>query len=156
IFTNLTRDHLDYHGDLERYATAKEKLFLSLSPGKTAVIHADDPAAERMARAARSRGARVLTYSTRLRGELLGSALKSDLTRTQIVLSGMGISRTNLRLAFVGRHNVENALAAAAAALLSGASPSDVLGGLASASPAPGRLEPVDTKGRGFRVLVDY
>jgi UDP-N-acetylmuramoyl-L-alanyl-D-glutamate--2,6-diaminopimelate ligase len=51
---------------------------------------------------------------------------------------------------------VENALAAAAAALLSGASPSDVLGGLASSSPAPGRLEPVDTGSRGFRVLVDY
>jgi UDP-N-acetylmuramoyl-L-alanyl-D-glutamate--2,6-diaminopimelate ligase len=156
IFTNLTRDHLDYHGDLERYAAAKERLFLSLRPGANAVIHADDPAAERMARAAQSRGARVLTYSARLRGDLVASALKSDLSGTQIVIFGMGISRTNLRLPLAGRHNVENALAAAAAALLSGASPSDVLGGLASASPAPGRLEPVETGERGFRVLVDY
>jgi len=156
IFTNLTRDHLDYHGDLERYAKAKERLFLSLEPGAAAVIHADDPAAERMARAARSRGARVLTYSASLRGDLVASALKSDLSGTQIVLFGMGISRTNLRLPLAGRHNVENALAAAAAALLSGASPSDILGGLASASPAPGRLEPVETGSRGFRVLVDY
>ena len=156
IFTNLTRDHLDYHGDLERYTAAKERLFLSLQPGAAAVIHADDPAAGRMAGAARSRGARVVTYSARLRGDLVASALKSDLSGTQIVLSGMGISRTNLRLPLAGRHNVENALAAAAAALLSGASPADVLGGLASASPAPGRLEPVDTGARGFRVLVDY
>jgi UDP-N-acetylmuramoyl-L-alanyl-D-glutamate--2,6-diaminopimelate ligase len=156
IFTNLTRDHLDYHGDLERYATAKERLFLSLRAGAAAIVHADDPAGERMARAARSRGARVLTYSARLRGDLVASALKSDLSGTQIVLSGMGISRTSLRLPLAGRHNVENALAAAAAALLSGASPSDVLGGLASASPAPGRLEPVETGGRGFKVLVDY
>jgi UDP-N-acetylmuramoyl-L-alanyl-D-glutamate--2,6-diaminopimelate ligase len=156
IFTNLTRDHLDYHGDLEHYTQAKERLFLSLRPGAAAVIHADDPASERMARAARSRGARVLTYSARLRGDLVASALKSDLSGTQIVLSGMGISRTSLRLPLAGRHNVENALAAAAAALLSGASPADVVGGLASASPAPGRLEPVDTGARGFRVLVDY
>jgi len=109
-----------------------------------------------MARAARSRGARVVTYSARLRGDLVASALTSDLHGTQIVLHGMGISRTSLRLPLAGRHNVENALAAAAAALLSGASPSDVLGGLASASPAPGRLEPVDTGDKGFVVLVDY
>jgi UDP-N-acetylmuramoyl-L-alanyl-D-glutamate--2,6-diaminopimelate ligase len=156
IFTNLTRDHLDYHGDFERYTQAKERLFLSLGARAAAVIHADDPAAERMARAAKSRGARVLTYSARLRGDLVASALKSDLSGTQIVLSGMGISRTSLRLPLAGRHNVENALAAAAAALLSGASPADIVGGLASASPAPGRLEPVDTGARGFRVLVDY
>jgi len=156
IFTNLTRDHLDYHGDLEHYAAAKERLFLALAAGAAAVIHADDPAADRMARAAKSRGARVFTYSARLRGDLVASALKSDLSGTQLVFSGMGISRTSLRLPLAGRHNVENALAAAAAALLSGASPSDVLGGLASASPAPGRLEPVDTGARGFRVLVDY
>jgi UDP-N-acetylmuramoyl-L-alanyl-D-glutamate--2,6-diaminopimelate ligase len=156
IFTNLTRDHLDYHGDLESYARAKERLFLSLGADAAAVVHADDPAGERMARAARSRGARVVTYSARLRGDLVASALTSDLHGTQIVLHGMGISRTSLRLPLAGRHNVENALAAAAAALLSGASPSDVLGGLASASPAPGRLEPVDTGDKGFVVLVDY
>jgi UDP-N-acetylmuramoyl-L-alanyl-D-glutamate--2,6-diaminopimelate ligase len=155
IFTNLTREHLDYPGDLESYAAAKEKLFLALSPGASAVIQADDPASERMARAARSRGARVFTYSASLRGDLVASALKSALSGTQIVLNGMGISRTSLRLPLAGRHNVENALAAAAAALLSGASPSTVVEGLASASPAPGRLEPVAC-GKGFKVLVDY
>jgi len=155
IFTNLTREHLDYHGDLEAYAASKERLFLSLGRGTTAVLHADDPASNRMARAAESAGARVLTYSARLRGDLVASALTSDLSGTQIVLHGMGISRTSLRLPLAGRHNVENALAAAAAALLSGASPSTVVEGLASVSPAPGRLEPVEC-GRGFRVLVDY
>ena len=155
IFTNLTREHLDYHGDLETYLAAKERLFLSLDSRAAAVVHADDPAGIRMARAARSRGARVTTYSARLRGDLVASALTSDLSGTQIVLHGMGISRASLRLPLAGRHNVENALAAAAAALLSGASPSTVVEGLASASPAPGRLEPVAC-GKGFRVLVDY
>jgi len=155
VFTNLTREHLDYHGDLERYAAAKERLFHALAPGTAAVVHADDPAGARMARVAEVRGARVYTYSARLRGDLVASALTSDLSGTQIVLHGMGISRTSLRLPLAGRHNVENALAAAAAALLSGASPSTVVEGLASASPAPGRLEAVAC-GKGFRVLVDY
>jgi UDP-N-acetylmuramoyl-L-alanyl-D-glutamate--2,6-diaminopimelate ligase len=155
VFTNLTRDHLDYHVDLERYAAAKEKLFLSLDENAAAVVNADDAASDRMARAARSRGARVITYSARLRGDLCASQLKTDLSGTELVLNGMGISRARLRLPLAGRHNVENALAAAAVALLSGASPSNVLDGLAVARSAPGRLEPVPT-GREFALFVDY
>jgi UDP-N-acetylmuramoyl-L-alanyl-D-glutamate--2,6-diaminopimelate ligase len=68
----------------------------------------------------------------------------------------MGISRTWVRLPLVGRFNVENALAALLAVLLSGASPSNALEGLATVAPAPGRLEPVPTGDRGFVVLVDY
>jgi len=75
---------------------------------------------------------------------------------TQLILHGMGISRTRLWLPLAGRYNVENALAAAAAALVSGASPSSILEGLATAPSAPGRLEPVSTNGRGFTLLVDY
>jgi UDP-N-acetylmuramoyl-L-alanyl-D-glutamate--2,6-diaminopimelate ligase len=155
VFTNLTRDHLDYHVDLDRYAAAKEKLFLSLAASSAAVVNADDPASDRMARAAQSRGARVITYSARLRGDLCASQLKTDLSGTELVLNGMGISRARLHLPLAGRHNVENALAAAAVALLSGASPSNVLDGLAVARSAPGRLEPVPT-GREFALFVDY
>jgi UDP-N-acetylmuramoyl-L-alanyl-D-glutamate--2,6-diaminopimelate ligase len=67
----------------------------------------------------------------------------------------MGISRTRVRVPLPGRFNVENALAALAAVLLSGASPSSALEGLATVSPAPGRLEGVPCE-HGFRVLVDY
>jgi UDP-N-acetylmuramoyl-L-alanyl-D-glutamate--2,6-diaminopimelate ligase len=155
VFTNLTRDHLDYHIDLERYAEAKEKLFSSLGTHAAAVVNADDPASERMARAARDRGARVVTYSARLRGDLCASHLRTELTGTELVLNGMGISRQKLRLPLAGRYNVENALAAAAVALLSGASPSNVLDGLATARGAPGRLELVPNE-RGFALLVDY
>jgi UDP-N-acetylmuramoyl-L-alanyl-D-glutamate--2,6-diaminopimelate ligase len=155
VFTNLTRDHLDYHVDLDRYAAAKERLFLSLTENAAAVVNADDPASDRMARAARSRGARVITYSARLRGDLCASQLKTDLSGTELVLNGMGISRARLRLPLAGRHNVENALAAAAVALLSGASPSNLLDGLAAARSAPGRLEPVPTR-REFALFVDY
>jgi UDP-N-acetylmuramoyl-L-alanyl-D-glutamate--2,6-diaminopimelate ligase len=155
VFTNLSRDHLDYHIDLERYAQAKEKLFSSLGTRSTAVVNADDPASERMMRAARDRGARILTYSTKLRGDLCASHLQTDLSGTELILNGMGISRQSLRIPLAGRYNVENALAAAAVALVSGASPSNVLDGLATARAAPGRLEPVPTQ-RGFTLLVDY
>lgn len=156
IFTNLTRDHLDYHGDLESYARAKQRLFESLRAGATAVVNADEPASERMSAAARSRNAEVVTYSARLRGDLCASQLRSSLRGTHLILHGMGISRTRLWLPLAGRFNVENALAAAACALVSGASSSSILEGLANAPSAPGRLEVVPTNGRGFTVLVDY
>jgi UDP-N-acetylmuramoyl-L-alanyl-D-glutamate--2,6-diaminopimelate ligase len=68
----------------------------------------------------------------------------------------MGISRFEVALPLVGRHNVANVLAALAAVLSTGASPSHALGGLDALSPAPGRLERIDAPDRGFTVLVDY
>jgi UDP-N-acetylmuramoyl-L-alanyl-D-glutamate--2,6-diaminopimelate ligase len=155
-FTNLTQDHLDYHGDLERYAQAKERLFASLSPGAFAVINADDPAGARMAAAARASGASVHTYSTRSRGDLAASGLESDAQGAHFNIFGMGIQRTRVRLPLSGRFNVENALAALAAVLLSGASPSQALAGLATVTPVPGRMERVDTGALGVTLLVDY
>ncbi len=156
VFTNLTRDHLDYHGDMERYAAAKARLFQSLSHDSHALVNADDPAGELMAAAARERGATVHRFSTRSRVDLSASQLEVDSRGTRFFLEGMGIQRTGVCLPLVGRFNVENALAALAAVLVSGASPTHALGGLALASSAPGRLERVDTAGRGFTVLVDY
>jgi len=155
VFTNLTRDHLDYHGDLERYAAAKERLFSALRPGGHAIVHVDDPAAERMARAARRAGADVHTISARSRADLRASRLELDAGGSFFTVVGMGISRTKVRFPIPGRFNVENALAALAVVLISGASPSSALEGLATVSPAPGRLEAVPGA-RGFRVLVDF
>jgi UDP-N-acetylmuramoyl-L-alanyl-D-glutamate--2,6-diaminopimelate ligase len=156
VFTNLTRDHLDYHGDMERYAAAKESLFAGLSSHAAAVLRAEDPASARMARAASASGARILTYSTGSRADLWANDLEGDRQGTCFSIQGMGISRTRVRISLSGRFNVENALAACAAVLLSGASPAEILAGLASVSPAPGRLERVDTLERGFALLVDY
>lgn len=155
-FTNLTRDHLDYHGDMQSYARAKERLFDSLEQGSAAVVNGDDPAAERMAARARSRGARVFTYSTRARADLSASGLEVDSRGTRFCLEGMGIARTQVFLPLAGRFNVENALAALACVLVSGASPAHALSGLALLTGAPGRLQQVATGTRGFTVLVDY
>jgi UDP-N-acetylmuramoyl-L-alanyl-D-glutamate--2,6-diaminopimelate ligase len=156
IFTNLGRDHLDYHADLEAYARAKERIFEHLKAGGAALINADDPASERMRRAAERNGARVLTYGTRSHADLSATLDAVGPSGTTLFLAGMGIPRTGFFLPLVGRHNVENALAALAAVLFLGASPETAVAGLASLTAPRGRLEPVDTGRRGFRVFVDY
>ena len=92
VFTNLSRDHLDYHEDLEQYAAAKALLFSSLGPDAVAVLNADDPRHTIMMDAARSRGARVYTYGTRHSADLCALEARSDLDSTYLTLSGMGIS----------------------------------------------------------------
>jgi UDP-N-acetylmuramoyl-L-alanyl-D-glutamate--2,6-diaminopimelate ligase len=156
VFTNLTQDHLDYHGDMQRYAAAKLRLFSSLRAGAHAVINAEDPAGEQFARAARDAGAHVHTYSTGSRADLWASELEADSQGTRFWIQGMGILRTKVRLPLWGRFNVSNALAALAAVLLSDASPLHALEGLASVSSAAGRLQRVDDSGLGLVLLVDY
>ncbi len=156
IFTNLGHDHLDYHGDLDAYAAAKERVFAHLKPRGAAAIHADDPRSEGMAAAARRVTDRVITYGTRSRADLFASVTEAGPRGSHLFLEGMGIPRTGFFLPLLGRHNVENALAALAAVLLLGASPSSALRGLASVSPPQGRLEEIDVGARPFRVFVDF
>jgi UDP-N-acetylmuramoyl-L-alanyl-D-glutamate--2,6-diaminopimelate ligase len=155
-FTNLTRDHLDYHGDMERYAAAKARLFAGLGPGRFAVVNADDPASQIMAAAARERGATVVSFGIRSRADLSASDVEVDSRGTRFSVAGMGLSRTRVSFPLAGRFNVENALTALAVVLVSGASPSHAVGGLAFVSPAPGRLQRIDTGALGFECYVDY
>lgn len=156
VFTNLTRDHLDYHGDLDSYARTKARLFGGLSGNAHAIVNLDDPASAIMAAAARERGARVLTFSIGSRADLSASQLEFGRNGTSFFLSGMGMTRTYVSIPMAGRYNVENALAATAAVLSSGVSPSDVSEGLTTVSPAPGRLEMLALEERDFDVFVDY
>lgn len=156
VFLNLSRDHIDYHGSLDAYGEAKARIFGLLKRGGAAVVNADDAYAPRMIAAAREAGARVVTFGTGSRCDLCASRVSFGLQGIDLFLDGMGILKNRLHLPLVGRHNLENALAASAATLLMGASPSRVLEGLATVSPPPGRLEEVDAGGRGFQVFVDY
>ena len=139
----------------ERYARAKARLFTELGPDGVAVLNRDDPAWETMASAATARGARVITTSTRSRADLVAARLRTSRRGAQLHLAGLGISE-ELELPLRGRHNVENALTAAAVARLMGASPSVVVETLSTCIAAPGRLEPVGDGAYGFDVLVDY
>ncbi|WP_041448544.1 UDP-N-acetylmuramoyl-L-alanyl-D-glutamate--2,6-diaminopimelate ligase [Anaeromyxobacter sp. Fw109-5] len=152
-FTNLTRDHLDYHGDMDAYFAAKRRLFAEhLAPDGVAVVNARDPYGARLA-AQLGPGRRVWRYGTRA----------DDTLRAEAVSTGLaGIAATfatpagpiAIRSPLVGAHNLENLLCAAGLALALGIAPDAVGRGLSASAGAPGRLERID--GRGVSIFVDY
>lgn len=150
-FTNLTGDHLDYHGSMESYAAAKARLFERLGPDATAVVNADDPAAGRVTRDTR---ARVIHYgldrAADVRAEKLSDTIRG--TRYDVCVQGRRLSLEN---PLIGRHNVYNALCAAGLALAAGATIEHVAAGLRSVTRVPGRLERVAPAGAAD-VFVDY
>ncbi len=160
VFTNLTREHLDYHGDLASYEAAKEILFRGLDPSAVAVLNAGDPVSLRFARSTR---ARVVTYGIgdgalgaagTTNATVRGRVVSESLSGTTFVLAADG-AESKISISLPGRHNVENALAAAAAALAVGIDRRAVIAGLEAFDRVPGRLDPVDL-GQGFKVFVDY
>ncbi|HJM55795.1 MAG TPA: UDP-N-acetylmuramoyl-L-alanyl-D-glutamate--2,6-diaminopimelate ligase [Planctomycetota bacterium] len=158
VFTNLTRDHLDYHSGMDSYLAAKARLFENLASGTTAVLNKDDPAWEHLARVARTAGAEIITYSVQQAADFRASDLRTETDGSRFTFDGMGIFSTELRIPLRGRFNVQNALAAIAAAHCLGASPSanELAKGLATFQPVPGRMEPVPCPGRDLEVFVDY
>ncbi len=154
-FTNLKPEHLDYHRTMEEYRDAKGRLFESLGPEATAVLNADDEASARYA--ART-AARVLRYSARgarSAVDVAADAIEVGAGGTRFRLLARGEDAVPVALRLVGRHNVENALAAAACGLSLGLDAATVRRGLEALPAVPGRLEPVEA-GQPFRVLVDY
>jgi len=150
-FTNLSRDHLDYHGDMEAYFAAKRRLFEELlAPEGVRVLPADEPWGRRLLE--RSRPGDV-TYGLG-EGRVHAGRERADLrgTRCELVLDGR---RRELFLPLPGRHNLRNALAAAATALALGVPDDAIVAGLEGAAPLPGRLERVEVE-LPFPVFVDY
>jgi UDP-N-acetylmuramoyl-L-alanyl-D-glutamate--2,6-diaminopimelate ligase len=157
VFTNLTQDHLDFHGSFEAYLEAKSRLFRGLGVGaaktgpKTAVLNADDPQIERL-RAETS--VPVVTF---------GLESPADLTAEDVTLLSTGLratlctpwGRIPVRSGLLGGHNVANILGAAGAALAVGVPPAAVSTALAGLRGVPGRLEQIEG-GQPFTVAVDY
>ncbi len=157
VFTNLTQDHLDYHGSMANYRQAKAKLFASLRPGACAVLNRDDPAAVAMAEELDT-GVRTIWFGLSPAADVRAEHVRlgPDGTRFSMVMPN---GRVELFLRLVGLHNVHNALAAAASALSLGASALTVAGALEDARAVPGRLELVDAPlgaGGAVRTFVDY
>jgi UDP-N-acetylmuramoyl-L-alanyl-D-glutamate--2,6-diaminopimelate ligase len=151
VWTNLTRDHLDYHLDMESYFAAKRQLFdRHLAAGGRRVLPVDDPW-----------GARLLDepldgdLSWGLdRGDVCARDLSSDLDGSSFELR-LPDDSIEVQLPLVGIHNLRNALAAAAVAHACGIEPAAIARGLAAARPLTGRLEPVVTD-LGIPIFVDY
>jgi UDP-N-acetylmuramoyl-L-alanyl-D-glutamate--2,6-diaminopimelate ligase len=152
VFTNLTGDHLDYHGSPQAYLGAKRRLFESLDARATAVVNADDPAFEAMVAGCRARVVRFgIAAKAEVRAEDVSLTISGSGFRMRI-----GSECHDVTLFLPGRHNVSNALAAASAAMAMGVSAEDVCRGLAAVGRVAGRLERVETGARGFSVFVDY
>ena len=154
-FTNLTRDHLDYHQTIENYFAAKRLLFdgTVYPPPRVAVINAHDPRAEELAAAAKAAGAEIRTYGI---GKGEWSAASYTLTPSGATIqleTPAGSACLSSRLA--GEVNILNLLGAFTAAHARGLSFSDLAGAVPSLKPVPGRFQPVDA-GQPFTVIVDY
>ncbi|MGD0156954.1 MAG: UDP-N-acetylmuramoyl-L-alanyl-D-glutamate--2,6-diaminopimelate ligase [Terracidiphilus sp.] len=155
VFTNLTRDHLDYHQTMEKYFAAKRLLFDGsvYPPPRVAVINALDPRAGDLAHAARSAGAEIRTYGI---GQGEWRAAGYTLTPSGAVIeleTPAGSACLTSHLA--GEVNVLNLLAAFTAAHARGVSFSHLAAAVPMLRPVPGRFQPVDA-GQPFTVIVDY
>jgi UDP-N-acetylmuramoyl-L-alanyl-D-glutamate--2,6-diaminopimelate ligase len=150
VFTNLTQDHLDLHGTMERYFDAKRRLFVEGEP-PPAAVNVGDPYGRRLADELRGLdGAPLLTFA--LEGD-------ADVQPEGLELSSrgarFGASGIELTTPLLGRFNVENVLGTVAAAQLLGLPDEAIAAGVASVRGVPGRFEPVD-EGQPFLVVVDY
>ena len=163
VFTNLTRDHLDFHGDETRYLAAKLRLFNGENGGDTrlttAVVNASDPHAQEVLAACAAGGMRALKFAV----EGSPGAGEADLVAKDVVLGPRSCRFTlvdeagehAILLPLPGRHNVENALAAWGATTAFGVPRAVAARALANFAGVPGRLEAID-RGQPFTVLVDY
>jgi UDP-N-acetylmuramoyl-L-alanyl-D-glutamate--2,6-diaminopimelate ligase len=153
-FTNLSRDHLDYHPSLEAYLAAKLRLFEALViDGGSAVIDVDHEHSDAVLAAARKRGLKLIAVGRNGDGiRLLGAAIDGFAQRLTVAHGGKTYS---VRLPLVGAFQVENALVAAGLAIATGGAPDAVFAALSSLKGAKGRLDLVGTK-NGAPIFVDY
>lgn len=147
IFTNLTRDHLDYHKTFENYRDAKKAFFDALPAGAFAITNADDKNGLVMTQNTK---ATVKTYSTRTAADYKGRILEESIEGMLLDIDG-----TEVSVHFVGRFNVSNLLGVYGAALMLGVEKNEVLRQLSLLHPVNGRFEAIRSP-KGFSAIVDY
>ena len=158
VFTNLSPEHLDFHGTLQSYLEAKGILFEMLGQSadkgvpKTAVLNADDPHWQYLVD--RTDGASVITYGIDAHADVQGTVLSADASGSRVRVEARG-ETIEVALPLVGRFNVQNALAAIAAGLAAGVPLAKARDALQRAKSVRGRMERVDC-GQPFSVIVDY
>jgi UDP-N-acetylmuramoyl-L-alanyl-D-glutamate--2,6-diaminopimelate ligase len=153
-FTNLSRDHLDYHPTVEAYLGVKLRLFEELAtPGGGAVVNVDDPQAAPVVAAAERRGLRLLTVGRHGNGvRLIDAIIDGFAQRLRLSYAGRMLS---VRLPLAGTFQVENALVAAGLAIATGGEPEATFSALERLEGAKGRLERVGER-NGAPIIVDY
>lgn len=164
VFTNLTQDHLDFHGTMESYRDAKGLLFTqyakaAAAAGKkfTAVLNVDDAAGEYYRQQCANSGVQTVTYSPNgvgSKASVVPDNIRAYVDRI-IFTATTPVGPVEVKLPFGGGFNVANALAAIGYGVARGLSPEVIARGLAECPPVPGRFQPIRA-GQDFAVLVDY
>ena len=146
IFTNLTRDHLDYHKTFENYRDAKKMFFDQLPKGSFAIINADDKNGQFMVQNTK---ATVKTYSTRSMADYRARIIESHFEGMYLEMDGHEVG-----VQFIGKFNVSNLLAVYGTAVMLGEQPEDVLLVMSTLHSVAGRLEPIRSP-EGVTAVVD-
>ena len=156
VFTNLTRDHLDYHGTMERYFEAKKLLFNgTLYPApRVAVLHEHDPHSPALRQAAEQAGAEVVTFGIGEQSDWRAEDLRLTPSGAEFTLIAPDGS-AKVRSGLAGEVNALNLLAALAAARARGVPFGELVDAIPRLKPVPGRFQPVNA-GQPFTVIVDY
>jgi UDP-N-acetylmuramoyl-L-alanyl-D-glutamate--2,6-diaminopimelate ligase len=154
-FTNLTRDHLDYHRDMAVYLAAKRRLFAELLPERaTAVVRQGAPGADDILAACRARGLKVVTYGA-AGSDIALRDIRATPGGQRLDLAVFGV-RSAIEFPLPGAFQADNALCALGLALACGADPARASATLARLAPVPGRLERAGVARSGAQVYVDY
>jgi UDP-N-acetylmuramoyl-L-alanyl-D-glutamate--2,6-diaminopimelate ligase len=151
VFTNLTQDHLDYHGTMQAYFAAKKKLFDGLAPDAVAITNADDPHGNDMVEGIR---ARVLRYSVGQQADIFTRELSMSVSGMELSVAA-GTTVVPVHTHLTGRFNVSNILAAFGAAIGVGLAPAVVARGIGNVKEVRGRFEQIVSP-RGWTAIVDY
>lgn len=149
IFTNLTRDHLDYHGTVENYLKAKKRLFDDMPREAFCLTNADDRNGLVMTQ--NTRAQRVATYSVRGLADFKARILESHFDGMLLEVDGR-----EMAVHFCGRFNASNLLAVTGAAVLLGQKEEEVLQALSALHPVAGRFEAISSPQGGWTAIVDY
>ena len=147
LFTNLTRDHLDYHKTVENYRNAKKAFFDGLDKDAFAITNADDKNGQYMVQNTK---AQVKTYSIRSMADFKAKIIECHFEGMYLDINGKEVG-----VQFIGKFNVSNLLAVYGAAIMLGKKPEDILVILSTLKSVSGRLEPIHSP-EGYTAIVDY
>jgi UDP-N-acetylmuramoyl-L-alanyl-D-glutamate--2,6-diaminopimelate ligase len=147
LFTNLTRDHLDYHKTFENYRDAKKAFFDGLEKDAFAITNADDKNGAVMVQNCK---AQIKTYSTRTMADFKAKIIECHFEGMYLDINGKEVG-----VQFIGKFNVSNLLAVYGAAVMLGKKPEDILLVLSTLKSVNGRLEPIHSP-EGYTAIVDY
>jgi UDP-N-acetylmuramoyl-L-alanyl-D-glutamate--2,6-diaminopimelate ligase len=152
IFTNLTKEHLDYHKDMDKYFQAKRKLFAMLTIDGIGIINIDDPYGKIIADEST---AKVLTYGIKNNADIMAHDVVQSHSHTSFKACA-GEDSFYIKSPLIGEYNIYNMLAAIAWAVSIGLSRDIIKAAMELFRPAPGRMERIDAPRSGMSVFVDY